>query len=169
MRRLTRAIGVGALGLGLASCGQPDNSLQGSMNEVAPLTFTTTVVRANSNALVVEYQNFPKGGGNDVTFKMVIDIANLTLVKNLPIDLSERLQDGNYRATFSRAVGTDPRRNLPTVKLGELDLDSDIIVGAQARGHFHILFAEGGQVGEGRTVEGTFSAPTQDVLPGGAP
>jgi hypothetical protein len=167
--------------LGLWGCGSGSNSLTGSLDEVAPLEFEAVVVRASNNVLVLEYDGFPQGttgdadggsggaGGTDVVFKMAVNIQGLKLDNGLDVDLTSRLDDGSPRVACTRAVGDDPRRELPPIQMGNLILDSDVNIGQNASGHFHILFGEGGQVGEGRTVNGTFSAPTQDADPGSQP
>ncbi|MBS2031325.1 MAG: hypothetical protein JST54_25725 [Deltaproteobacteria bacterium] len=157
----------------LPSCGGGGNSLTGSLDEISPLTFDSVVVRASPDVLVVEYDNHPLGtvdggasGGTDVAFKIAINIDGLTLNKGLDIDLTSALNDGTPRVACTRAVGQDPRRDLPPVARGDLVLDSDVNYDANASGHFHVLFAEGGQIGEGRTVDGTFSAVVQNADPG---
>jgi hypothetical protein len=175
------AIALGALGF--VGCGQPANSLTGSLDEIAPLQFDSTVVRADPDVLVIEYDRFPQAqgtqvdagpaatgaGGTDVVFKVAIQIAGLQLNKDLDLDLTSATSDGTPRTSCTRAVGTDPRRDLPPVKRGELVRDSDVNIGQPAKGHFHILFGEGGEIGEGRTVDGTFSAPAQDANPWAQP
>jgi hypothetical protein len=153
----------------LAGCPQAANSLTGSLGEVAPLDFTTVAVRASDTALVVEYQKVPQGGTADIIFKLVINPVNLQLNQGLSIDLAELLADGSSRANCIRAVTNDPRRVFPPIKHGELILDSDVNIGKTASGHFNLLFGEGGDLGEGRTVEGTFSAEVGDAAPGGNP
>lgn len=165
-----------AAAVGLAGCNGPANALTGSLDEVAPLQFDTVVVRASPGVLVLEYDRFPQGGaadgglsaagGTEVVFKMTVLIAGLQLNKGLTIDLTSTTPDGTPRTSCGRAVGTDPRRDLPPITRGTLVLDSDVNLGAQAQGHFNILFGEGGQIGEGRTVDGSFSAPAQDANPG---
>ena len=164
------------LTLGLCACASPPNALSGSLDEVTPLRFDTSQVRASPDVLVVEYDAFPDGnrdggaaGGTDVIFKLVVDIGGLQLNRDLAIDLAGALPDGTPRVAASRSVGTDPRRDLPRVKRGELVLESDVNVGKIASGHFHLLLAEGGAVGEGRTVEGHFQAPAADANPGAQP
>lgn len=173
-RRFTMAALVA---LGLCGCSQPPNSLTGSLDEIASLQFDSTVVRASPDVLVVEYDRFPQGGagdagaggGTDIPFKMSVKITGLQLNKDLTIDLTSATADGLARTSCVRSVSNDPRRDLPPIKRGELVLDSDVNIGKVATGHFHILFGEGGQIGEGRTVDGTFSAPAQDANPGSQP
>jgi len=155
------------------SCGGASNSLTGSLDEISPLTFDSVVIRASPDVLVVEYDNHPlgtadggAGGGTDVTFKIAINIDGLTLNKGLDIDLTSSLNDGTPRVSCTRAIGEDPRRDFPAIERGDLVLDSDVNYNQTASGHFHVLFAEGGQIGEGRTVDGTFSASVQQADPG---
>lgn len=176
VRALSFGMAVVASGALLGGCAGAPNSLSGSLDEVAPLHVDTTQVRASPEVLVVEYDAFPQGdrdggasGGTDVVFKLVVDIGGLQLNKDLAIDLASVLPDGTPRVTASRAVGQDPRRDLPRIKRGQLVLESDVNVGQVASGNFHLLFAEGGQVGEGRTVEGHFQAPVADANPGAQP
>lgn len=172
-----RALGYLAAGsLALSGCGQPANTLEGSMDEIASLQFDTTVVRADSNVLVVEYDRHPNGavvdGGSatadnfDVAFKMSVLIAGLTLSKGLVIDLTSRLPDGTPRVACSRAQTDDPRREFPPIVRGTLVLDSAVNYDQVATGHFDILFGIGGDLGEGRTVNGTFSVAVENANPG---
>lgn len=157
----------------LPGCSGGGNTLTGSLDEISPLTFDAVIVRASPDVLVVEYDNHPLGsvdggatGGTDVTFKMAINIDGFQLNKGLDIDLTSSLNDGTPRVACTRAVGQDPRRDLPPIERGDLVLDSNVNYDQTTSGHFHVLFAEGGQIGEGRTVDGTFSATVQNADPG---
>jgi hypothetical protein len=154
--------------LGLAACAAPPDTLQGSLDEVAPLAFQTVAVRVNPSILVVEYQFVPKGGGAEVPLKMVVTPPDgVPLANGVKINLAEFDVDGNPRAVCSRSAADDPRTRLPPIKLGELDLTSNFAPGSTATGTFHILFGEGGDIGEGRTVDGTFSVTASDPNPDG--
>ena len=168
---------LGAALLGLCACGKPENSLVGSVDELASLQFDSVVVRADGDVLVIEYDRHPNGlvsdggvaggtDGFDVAFKMTVLINGLTLSQGLDIDLTSHLADGTARVACSRSQTDDPRRAFPPIKRGDLVLDSSVNYDQVAVGHFDILFDEGGDVGEGRTVTGTFSAAVQNANPG---
>jgi hypothetical protein len=143
--------------LGLAACAPP-NTLQGSLSELTPLTFEKVSVQVSSSILVLQYQHTPPGGGQAIPFQLVLTPPpGQALAAGTKIDLAQMGTNEMPVAVCSREAPMDPRHNLPPIKVGELDLTSNYSVGATASGEFHILFGEGGDVGEGRTVDGTFS------------
>ena len=172
--RATLAFALAA-SLALPACGGP-NQLTGSLDAVAPLQFDAVTVRVDPHVLAVEFDRsavsdvaVADGGqaaGADVAFKMAVNIDGLQLDQGLSVDLAAPLEDGRVRASCTRAVGTDPRRDLPPIKRGTLVLDANVNYDQVATGHFHILFDMGGDIGEGRTVNGRFRAVAQNADPG---
>jgi hypothetical protein len=161
------AIFGGLAAVSMGSC-SPPNTLSGSLDSLTSLQFTSVNVRASSTAMVIEYDQ-PDATSTDVVFKLVINPENLTLSQGLQIDLSELIDPVTPRATASRSIASDPRTQLPPILRGQLTLNDDVSVGGVASGSFYILFGQGGQLGEGTTVNGSFQATVADTNPGASP
>jgi hypothetical protein len=145
----------------VAAC-SPPNTLQGSLGELVDLTFEKVEVQASSNLLLIQYQHTPHGGGLEVPFQLELTPPpGQPLADGVQLDLSKTDADGNPLVSTSREAPNDPRHTLPPIKLGTLTLTSNFAPGSTASGQFHILFGTGGDVGEGRTVDGTFSVTAQ--------
>jgi hypothetical protein len=176
LHRSPHGLLAAALGgvLGAMGCGSPANTLTGSLGEVVPYDFDSVSLKADDSTFVVEYDrgvpaDADGGAGGDVIFKMAVNIDGLKLNKDLVVDLAMPAADGSPRVACTRSVGTDPRRKLPPLQRGTLTLHSDINFNLTGTGELHILFGEGGDVGEGRTVDATFSANVQNANSGAQP
>ncbi len=144
-----------------AGC-SPPNTLQGSLGELVSLSFEKVEVQASSPLLLIQYQHTPTGGGLEVPFQLELTPPpGQPLANGVQLDLSLKDADGTPRVSTSREATNDPRHTLPPIKFGALTLTSNFAPGATASGQFHILFGAGGDVGEGRTVDGTFSVIAQ--------
>lgn len=167
--------------LGLAACGL-DNSLGGSLSEVFPLDLSRVEVAQNHEALQVTYFR-NRGVFLDVVARVSVSlqaadadgnpllapdggIATLVLEPGTRLDLAGRSPTGQLRCAVTHAPGGEPVRNLPPIKKGDFVVDEGGAVGEPMRGNFSMLFEqEGGDVGFGRTLYGTFA--TKQTLDAG--
>ena len=153
-----------ALLVGSTAACSPPNTLQGSLSELVDLTFEKVEVQVSPNLLLIQFQHSPKGGGLEIPFQMELTPPpGKALANGVVLDLSKIDGNGNPETRCSREATNDPRHTLPPVKIGSLTLATDFAPGDTAAGEFHILFGTGGDVGEGRTLNGTFSV--QAVAP----
>ncbi len=148
-----------------AGCAAPPNSLEGSLGALVNLTFQKEEVQVSSSILLIQYQYTPGGGGLEIPFQLeMTPPAGAALAEGTVLDLTGLKPDGTPIVSCTRAFTNDPRTELPPIKNGKLTLTSNFAIGAVASGTFDILFGEGGDVGEGTTLNGTFStvavAPT---------
>ncbi len=156
-----------ALGLCLASCGQ-DNSLGGSLSEVFPLDLSTAEVNQNLEALQITYFR-NRGVFLDVVVRVSVSLQDegvapdggvptILLKPGKKLELSGDSPAGQLRCAVSHAPGGEPVRSLPRVKKGDLVITEGGKIGEPMRGNFSMLFeAQGGDVGFGRTLVGTFA------------
>lgn len=177
MKRLTAPLAA----LALASCGL-DNSLGGSLSEVFPLDLSRAEVAQNHEALQVTYFR-NRGVFLDVVARVSVSlqaadadgnplmapdggIATIELKPGLRLDLAGRSPTGQLRCAVTHAPGGEPVRNLPPIEKGDLVIDQGGLIGGPMRGNFSMLFKqEGGDVGFGRTLFGTFA--TKESLDAG--
>ena len=161
--------GWGALGLGLflASCGL-DNSLGGSLGEVFPLEISRVEVAQNDEAMQVTYYR-NRGVFLDVVVRVSVSLQDegvapdggvptIVLEAGKKLDLMGESPTGQLKCAVSHAPGGEPTRSLPRVKKGDLEILQGGTIGEPMRGNFSMLFeAEGGDIGFGRTLLGTFA------------
>ncbi len=174
MRRLA------LLALLCAGCA-PDNQLSGSVSELFPLDVSRVTVFRNQEAMKVEYLS-NRGIFLDVVIELTVNLTGVDTKDGAKIDLAGEYAPSHQRAEVEHAPGGEPTRILPNVKKGDLKIDH-LGIGPVCQydaglpdggipctppdtssGNFSILFAEdgSGDIGAGRTLVGTFSAPTID-------
>lgn len=170
MRRLFAAL---SSLLVLTSCAS-DNSLTGSMSEVFELEVSRVDVHENEEALQITYLR-NRGVFLDVVVRVSVSLATdgtsedggvpaLGLKPGTRIDLAGLTPNGVLRAAVTHAPGGEPVRNLPPIKRGDLVITEGGAVGQYTRGNFSMLFEqEGGDVGYGRTLVGSFSGTSIDA------
>ena len=156
-----------ALGLCVSSCGL-DNSLGGSIGEVFPLDISRVEVAQNYEAMQVTYYR-NRGVFLDVVVRVSVSLQDvgvaddggvptIVLKPGKKLDLQGESPTGELRCAVSHAPGGEPTRSLPRVKRGDLEILQGGAIGQPMRGNFSMLFeAEGGDVGFGRTLVGTFA------------
>ena len=156
-----------ALGLFLASCGQ-ENSLSGSLGEVFPLDISRAEVNQNFEALQITYYR-NRGVFLDVVVRVSVSlqdegvaadggIPTIVLKPGKKLELAGDSQTGQERCAVSHAPGGEPTRSLPRVKKGDLVITEGGNIGEAMKGNFSMLFEQqGGDVGFGRTLVGTFA------------
>jgi hypothetical protein len=160
----------------------PDNNLSGSMGELFPLDVSNVQVYRNAYAVQVSYYA-NRGLFLDVVIRMTVATAGIDVKDGAKINLAGEYDTGHQRTEVAHAPGGEPVRILPNVKRGDLKLDQigigpvcDYDAGLPdggipctapdtSRGNFSILFADdgSGDIGSGRTLVGTFVAPTYDA------
>jgi hypothetical protein len=146
----------------LLSCG-PDNGLSGSMSEVFPLDISRAEVARNGEALQITYFR-NRGVFLDVVVRVSVAMSDVQLKLNAPIPLTGEATDGTLRCIVTHAPGGEPVRTLPRVKRGDLFLTAGGEPGELTRGNFSMSFeAEGGDLGFGRTLGGTFAGMASDA------
>ncbi|MGI5864239.1 MAG: hypothetical protein ACOX6T_19585 [Myxococcales bacterium] len=133
------------------------NSLDGSIGEAFDLSFSTVEIRRSATAFQVTYL---QSEGREVIARITVATAGIDLAK--PVELCGEYAPGHPRTTVSRAVDGEPLLVLPPVKAGRLELDRQPEAGQVVSGSFSIAFAEGGDIGAGRTLSGRFEG---EVLP----
>lgn len=174
--------GLCLLPLALAACA-PDNNLSGSVGELFPLDVSRVQVYRNADAVQVEYFA-NRGLFLDVVVRMTVATAGIDVKDGVKINLAGEYEPGHQRTEVAHAPGGEPVRLLPNVKKGDLKLDQigigpvcDYDAGMlpdggysctapdTSRGNFSILFSSdgSGDIGAGRTLVGTFVAPTFDA------
>jgi hypothetical protein len=156
-----------------AACGL-DNSLGGSLGEVFPLDISKVEVAKNDEAMQVTYLR-NRGTFLDVVVRVSVSLASdgvaadggvapLELKPGTRISLEADAPTGVWRTAVTHAPGGEPVRSLPRVKKGDLVITRGGGVGEVTGGNFSMLFEqEGGDVGFGRTLTGTFSGMTLDA------
>jgi hypothetical protein len=145
------------------SCG-PDNGLSGSLSEVFSLEVSKAEFARNNEALQITY-TLNRGVFLDVVARVSVAMSDVELRLNAPVPLGGEVTEGGVRrCVVTHAPGGEPVRTMPHVKRGDLRLSSGGEPGQLTRGNFSLLFeAEGGDVGGGRTLSGTFLATARDA------
>ena len=158
---------LAGLAVGLSSC-LLENSLGGSLGEVFPLDLSTVDVHQNDEALQVTYFR-NRGVFLDVVVRVSISLQDegvsadggvptIELKPGKKLDLKGESQTGQLRCAVTHAPGGEPVRSLPRIKRGDLVITEGGKIGEKMKGNFSVLFEqEGGDVGFGRTLVGTFS------------
>jgi|APLak6261678615_1056124.scaffolds.fasta_scaffold05579_1 hypothetical protein len=157
----------------ISACGL-DNGLGGSLGEVFPLDISKVEVQQNAEAMQVTYLR-NRGVFLDVVVRVSVSMAtdgvsedggvpSIALKPGARIVLEGEAPGGVLRTAVTHAPGGEPVRNLPRVKKGDLVITEGGEVGEMMRGNFSMLFEqEGGDIGFGRTLTGTFSAVSLDA------
>ncbi|HEY0881445.1 MAG TPA: hypothetical protein VGD87_07940 [Archangium sp.] len=158
-----------AAGLLVLTACAADNSLGGSVGEVFPLDVSRVEVAQNDEALQVTYFR-NRGVFLDVVARLSVSIQDEGVapdggVPTIPlgpgkrIDLKGLSPTGTLRAAVTHAPGGEPVRNLPPIKSGDLVISEGGGIGEPIKGNFSMLFeSEGGDLGFGRTLYGSFSS-----------
>lgn len=141
----------------LCACGA-DNALTGSLDAVIPLDVGHSEVFLNQEALQVTYFR-NRGVFLDVVARVTVYVKDLNVTLGKRIELGGEWRPGSPRTSVAHAPGGEPVRSLPRVKRGDLVLTEGLQIGKPVRGNFAMLFeTEGGDLGFGRTLNGTFAA-----------
>ena len=162
-RRLVRAAAaVAACALAFVGCA-PDNTLSGSLGELLSLDVSRMEVRRNDQALQVTYLR-NRGIFLDVVARLSVSLEDLTIVPGARIPLEGQTDAGTWRASVVHAPGGEPVRNLPNVKKGDMVVLEGGQIGEMTKGNFSMVFeSEGGDLGQGRTLVGTFAGTAMDA------
>ncbi|MBI5543472.1 MAG: hypothetical protein HY901_06255 [Deltaproteobacteria bacterium] len=153
VRRLLLALAAATT---LGACG--GNSLDGSLSEAFDLSFAEVLVRRSEKAVQVTYL---RSEGREVVIRMTVAIEGVDVSHAGSINLAQEYAPGHPRAAVSRAVDNEPVRQLPAVVQGDLTLDGPPHPGETVSGSFSVRFGEGGDLGSGRTLTGSFSGTVQ--------
>ncbi len=158
-----RAPFVALVLLVLAGCGA-DNQLGGSVGDLFPLTISRVEVYRNEQAMQITYYA-NRATFLDVVVRIAVSLDGLTVKNGMTIKLQGEGEPGHQRTSVAHAPGGEPVRTFPNVKLGDLKLDElgaglPDGGGTPSKGNFSMLFdSVGGDLGQGRTLTGNFSAP----------
>lgn len=149
--------GIALLASGCAS----DNSLSGSVSELFPLDVSRVEVRRNTEAFQVSYYS-TRGEDIDLVVRVTVATQGVDIQPGRKIDLAGEYQPGHLRTTVIHLAWGEPVRNLPPVKSGDLVVSSGGNPGDATRGNFSMSFDQGGDIGAGRTLSGTFASTALD-------
>lgn len=171
MRR-SRQLGWLGLVVAVAGCTPNDGSvprhwLEGSVGEVMDLGFDVVRVLTTDTDVAVSFVRVHPLGSDadagvgmaaaneDTVFKLAVKLWGDALPTKQHVDLTEQDKAGLQRATCSRDVLNDPRRDFPKLMHGFLQLDQAVAPGAAVHGLFYVTFEDGIEVASGRTVFST--------------
>jgi hypothetical protein len=160
---VTKLVGVMSLCAVLTGCGA-DNSLGGSVGDLFPLTVSTVDVLRNDYAIQVTYYA-NRGTFLDVVARVVVSTKDIDLQRGVKIPLEGEYEPGHQRTSVAHAPGGEAVRTFPNVKKGDMVITELGAEGQPSKGNFSMLFeSAGGDLGQGRTLTGTFSVPkTKDA------
>jgi hypothetical protein len=148
--------------LTLLACGG-DNVLSGSISEIFDLSVSRMEVRRNDQALQVTYLR-NRGVFLDVVARVAISLDGVELKKGTQINLAGMTDGGTLRTSVVHAPGGEPVRNLPEITRGDMIVIEGGAIGETTRGNFSMLFSSnGGDLGQGRTLVGSFGGMTLDA------
>lgn len=168
-----RALLIATVLLSLVACGV-ENSLGGSLSEVFPLDVSRVEVAQNQEALQITYTR-NRGVFLDVVARVSVSLAGdgdpldggvgtIELKPGTRILLGDDGGIGVRRCSVTNAPGGEPVRNLPRIERGDLVITEGGQIGEFTKGTFSLLFSRtGGDVGNGRTLTGSFSGVTIDA------
>lgn len=160
-RLKTAVAAVLTCGTLLWSCGE--TTLSGSLGELFPLDVSRVEVRRNDFALQVTYMR-NRGVFLDVVARVAVSLEEVELTPGTRIPLEGRTTSGARRATVVHAPGGEPMRNLPDVEKGDLVVTEGGGIEEMTKGNFSMVFAqEGGDLGQGRTLVGSFAGVALDA------
>ncbi len=132
--------------LGLAGCGGPPNSLEGSIGESFPLDFDRVRVRKQDEHLLIEYLK-DLGGTTHKMLKIVIDTDDLNLGDGTEIT-DEAFLEHVVIQRHAAEGGDFPEVKSGAIRFRELGFDA----GDRVDGDFDALLVNG------RTLNGNFDA-----------
>ncbi len=138
--------------VGSAGC-QQELVLDGSIAEAFDLGFSTIELRRNAKAIQISYL---KSSGHEVVMRVTYVTVGVEVVAGKALDLGGEYEEGHPRTSVVRAVDGEPLRQLPPVAKGTISFESAPDIGKLVSGNFGCTFGEGGDVGSGRTLSGTF-------------
>jgi len=138
-----------------------DNSLGGSVSELFPLDVSRVEFDRNPEALQVSYYS-TRGEYIDIVVRVTVATQGVDVSPGRKIDLAGEYQPGHLRTTVIHLAWGEPMRNLPPVKSGDLVVSSGGNPGEGTRGNFSMSFDQGGDLGAGRTLYGTFATIALD-------
>lgn len=136
------------LGCGGGTCGLPENSLQGSVQERVEIDNDTVTARLSSSKKTVTI-DFKKG--NASVAKVVAGTEGFRRGASIP------LTDGDVRRV------TSPRSDFPRdVERGRVTINTELDVGSEIEGCFNVVFNY--DDGTQRTLEGGFRTQLEEGL-----
>ncbi len=146
-----------------------DNVLGGSVGELFPLEVSRVEVLRNDDAFqVIYYAN--RGTFLDVVARLTVstrqpDGGTIDLTPPVKIPLEGEGEAGHQRTAVAHAPGGEAVRTFPKVKKGDIAISELGLEGQPSKGNFSMLFDfTGGDLGQGRTLTGSFSvARTKDA------
>lgn len=138
--------------------GCADTELGGSLSEAFDLSFSSVQIRRSPEAIQI---NYLKSEGREVVISLTVATEGIDV--NNTIDLGGEYQPGHRRAAVSRAMDGEPVHTLPFIERGELSFDDHPDVGKSVHGSFSLSFADGEEIGAGRTLEGEFTALVEET------
>lgn len=145
----------------LVGCGA-DNSLGGSVSELFPLGISNVEVLRNDFAIQVTYYA-NRGTFLDVVARVVVstsllDGGTVDMSRPVTINLAGESSPGHQITSVAHAPGGEATRNFPNVKNGDMNLFEIGAENKPTRGNFSMAFdTKGGDLGQGRTLLGTFA------------
>jgi hypothetical protein len=163
---------AGALALGsCADPSRPAHYLEGSLGQLMDLGYDRVRVQLAPDDVsllfvrvhqLTAFGDAGSGGtagtSEDYPFRVGLLRWGRPLDAGVEQDLSEDGGSGTQRATFSRDVLNDPRKQFPPCRIGGLRFDADLVPGTSVSGDFHVTFENGIETASGRTVFDSFTA-----------
>jgi hypothetical protein len=159
LRALARKA-IGALALIGAGCGV-DNSLSGSVGELFSLEVSKVEVSRNVEALQINYF-LNRDQYIDLVAGVTVAIGDQNIHDGTKFALQGEYPPGHQRTTVVHLASGEPVRLLPPVKQGDMQISKNGNPGDQMKGNFSMSFGTGGDLGDGRTLAGSFSAIVRD-------
>lgn len=159
----------GALGLALAAAAfaaafacRPDNTLEGSVDALFPLSVSQVDMLRNGDAFQVSYYA-NRGADIDLVARISVYVGDTGIDAGVPLAIQGEYAPGHQRATVVHLTAGEAERVLPPVERGDLMVEQGGGIGQPTRGSFAVLFVQGDAYGSGRTLDGTFAAVPRDA------
>lgn len=150
------------LALLASACGQPPNSLSGSVGEVFALEVSSVTAIRNEEALQLTYLR-NRERELDIVLRVVVALGpEESLVEGGRLPLEGSSPQGYRRVTLLHVPGGEPARELGEVEDGELRVSGGGELGERLEGDFSARFPEGEGLTAGRNVFGTFDVLLED-------
>ncbi len=153
---------IAAALMSFSGCGPGDNGLGGSVSELFPLEVSRVEVLRNDQAIQVSYYN-NRGAELDLVLQVTVALQDLVLEPGAKLPLQGEYAPGHQRTTVVHFAGGEPRRLLPNVKSGDLEIEEGGGIDEETRGNFSMSFEQNGGFGGGRNVTGRFNAVAKDA------
>lgn len=148
--------------LGWFGCG-PQNTLSGSVDELFSLEVSRMELHRNEEAFQVAYYR-NRGANIDVVARVAISLVDVEFKPGAKIKLAGEYAPGHQRTSVIHQPGGEPVRVFPRVKNGDLVLRKGGEPEELTEGDFSMVFEdEGGDLGAGRTLVGSFSGRPIDA------